>query len=163
VASALGTLMRAHRERRGLSQRALARAVGVTPAYISLIERGERRPEASVVERLAAALAGTDTQRTELRRAAGYADPEGALEPAPALAHLHRVIRDPALAPEQQATIEALVVTYAVGLVRRAREGKPLVADLAAPWQVRVLEAIQEKLTEDSQQADAYLNRLFDL
>jgi transcriptional regulator with XRE-family HTH domain len=155
--------MREHRERRGLSQRALARTVGVTPAYISLIERGERRPEAQVVERLAAALAGTEAQRAELRRAAGYADPHGPPATPPALAHLHRVIHDPSLAPEQQATIEALVVAYTIGLVQRAREGKPLVADLAAPWQVRVLEAIQEKLAEDSQQAHAYLNRLFDL
>jgi transcriptional regulator with XRE-family HTH domain len=155
--------MKEHRERRGLSQRALARAVSVTPAYISLIERGERRPEAQVVERLAAALAGTETQRAEFRRAAGYANPGSTRGAGPALTHLHRVIHDPALAPEQQSTIEALVAAYAVGLVQREREGKPLVADLAAPWQVRVLEAIQEKLAEDSQQADAYLNRLFDL
>jgi hypothetical protein len=81
----------------------------------------------------------------------------------PGLLHLHRVIHDPALTPEQRTTVEALAVTYAAGLVRRAKEGKPLVADLAAPWQTRVLEIIAEKMAEDSQRAEAYLHRIFDL
>jgi transcriptional regulator with XRE-family HTH domain len=44
------------RSRGSLSQRELADAVGVSPAYISRIERGERVPSLQLVERVARAL-----------------------------------------------------------------------------------------------------------
>ena len=58
----------------------------------------------------------------------------------------------------------ALVARYAQGLAARARAGKPLVADLAAPWQQRILEAMQEKMAEDFESfRDAYMRPSFDL
>ncbi len=39
-----GSLLRAYRESKRLSQNALARQVGVNPAYVNRLESGERRP-----------------------------------------------------------------------------------------------------------------------
>lgn len=44
------------REKQGLSQEALARSVGISPAYIALIESGERDPDAAIRRALARAL-----------------------------------------------------------------------------------------------------------
>lgn len=44
------------REKQGLSQEALARSVGISPAYIELIESGERDPDAAIRRALARAL-----------------------------------------------------------------------------------------------------------
>ncbi|MBU0921569.1 MAG: helix-turn-helix transcriptional regulator [Pseudomonadota bacterium] len=44
------------REAKGLSQDALARAVGISPAYLGLIEAGEREPDAAIRRALARAL-----------------------------------------------------------------------------------------------------------
>lgn len=48
--------MRAAREHRGLSVRRLAALAGLSPAYLSRIERGERGLSADVADRLEAAL-----------------------------------------------------------------------------------------------------------
>ncbi len=58
----------------------------------------------------------------------------------------------------------ALIVGYAQGLAARARAGKPLVSDMAAPWQQRILEAMQEKMSEDFESfRDSYTRPIFDL
>lgn len=44
------------RESKGLSQEALARSVGISPAYLGLIETGEREPDAAIRRALARAL-----------------------------------------------------------------------------------------------------------
>lgn len=52
------------RKRKGLSQRALARRVKVTDAYIAMLETGERKnPSLTILKRLAKAL---DVRLTEL-------------------------------------------------------------------------------------------------
>ncbi|WP_417779640.1 helix-turn-helix domain-containing protein [Stutzerimonas xanthomarina] len=60
-ASAPGTLPKfstllALREAKGLSQEALARLVGISPAYLGLIEGGERDPDNAIRRALARAL-----------------------------------------------------------------------------------------------------------
>lgn len=52
----LGAAIRAQRERRGLSQEALAPKAGVTPGTLSLIERGEANPTWGTVRGIASAL-----------------------------------------------------------------------------------------------------------
>jgi transcriptional regulator with XRE-family HTH domain len=53
----LGSVLRALRQGKGLSQRALAGRVGVTDAYIALIETGARKnPSLEVLKGLAKAL-----------------------------------------------------------------------------------------------------------
>ena len=44
------------REAKGLSQEALARSVGISPAYLGLIEAGEREPDTAIRRALARAL-----------------------------------------------------------------------------------------------------------
>lgn len=48
--------LRALREERNLSQDQLARAVGISPAYLTMIEKGERSPDAAIRRGLAFAL-----------------------------------------------------------------------------------------------------------
>src|SRR6476659_7121709 len=85
--------LRSARGSAGLSQRALARACGLTPAYMSLLEGGRRRPERGTVERIAAALSLDDAGQDRLLLAAGYA-PGSALAPAAtgALAEVQAVL-----------------------------------------------------------------------
>jgi transcriptional regulator with XRE-family HTH domain len=169
VSPAFGRLLRDLRVARGVSQRGLARAAGVTSAYVSLIEQGRRGPESGVVRALAGALALSVTDTASLLHAAGYASTVSTTkrdgdQAGNALARLRLVLDDPELTPQQRLSIESLVLIYATGLAARAKDGRPLVSDLAAPWQARVLETLQEKMTEDFEQfRDAYLNRVFEL
>jgi transcriptional regulator with XRE-family HTH domain len=52
----LGRSIKLCRTNRGLSQEDLAKKVGLSPSYISLIEKGDRDPAVSTVEKLATAL-----------------------------------------------------------------------------------------------------------
>jgi transcriptional regulator with XRE-family HTH domain len=53
LGQALGINVRRLRKERGLSQEALADAVGLAPTYVGQIERGLRNPTLDVVERFA--------------------------------------------------------------------------------------------------------------
>ena len=164
MSSFAATLQR-FRTAAALSQRALARASGLTPAYVSLLESSRRMPERPAVERLADALALAEADRAALLLAAGYA-PSGGVQGAPAgpLAEVAALLADTTFTPQQRATMATLVAAYAQGLAARVRAGKPLVTDLAAPWQARVLEALQEKMAEDFEAfRDAYMRPSFDL
>lgn len=44
------------REKHGLTQEALAHLAGISVSFVSLVERGERNPLLSTIERLAGAL-----------------------------------------------------------------------------------------------------------
>lgn len=53
----LGAVLKALREGKGLTQATLAKKAGVTEAYVSMIESGERKaPSLPVLRRLATAL-----------------------------------------------------------------------------------------------------------
>ena len=56
MSEAVGGLIRAARESRGMSKCDLMRASGMTPAQIGRLERGEVNPKASTIVRLAGAL-----------------------------------------------------------------------------------------------------------
>lgn len=162
-APSFAAALRQRREGVGISQRGLARASGLTAAYISLLEAGRRMPERAAVERLATALDADDEDRAALLVAAGYVAGRGAPLPGP-LSDVEALIAAPEFAPEQRALILALVEQYARGLVQRTRAGRPLVSDLAAPWQQRVLEAMDEKMTDDFNAfRDTYMRPSFDL
>ena len=65
VLLALGRTIRALREKRNLTQEALAEKASLDPTYISGIERGLRNPGIKNVARLAAALGVTTTKLVE--------------------------------------------------------------------------------------------------
>ena len=57
VAKRLGTVLKGLREGKGWSQQALAARVGVSDAYIAMLETGKRRnPSLALLQRLAKAL-----------------------------------------------------------------------------------------------------------
>jgi transcriptional regulator with XRE-family HTH domain len=61
-----GLKLQALRERAGLSQDALAKAIGVPQTFISRWERGERTPMWSAIQKLAVALdVSTEAFRTD--------------------------------------------------------------------------------------------------
>lgn len=68
---ALGRRIKALRERRGLSQPALADLAGISPGYPPRIENGDNCPSPVVLKRIAAAL---DADYNELATLAGYID-----------------------------------------------------------------------------------------
>ena len=163
--SSFAATLRRLRETAGLSQRGLAKRCGLTPAYLSLLEAGRRTPERGTVLRLAEALALQETSRAGLLHAAGYAEQgrAGARDPGP-LAEVEALLADKDFTPQQRTLMTALVAAYAEGLAARARAGRPLVSDLATPWQQRILETLQEKMAEDFESfREAYLRPSFDL
>lgn len=69
----VGPLLRTWRERRKLSQMALALDVGVSPRHLSFVETGRSRPSAELLLSMSEHLAVPLRQRNELLLAAGYA------------------------------------------------------------------------------------------
>ena len=157
--------LRRCREAAELSQRGLAKQCGLTPAYLSLLEAGRRMPERGAVERIGAALDLGPREMAELLLYAGYSAGVGAKAAlAGPLAAVEALLREAALTPNQRTLMTALITAYAEGLAARARAGRPLVSDLAAPWQQRILETLQEKMAEDFESfRDAYMRPSFDL
>lgn len=62
---ALGKAIRQLRDKRGMTQEALAHAAGVTVGHLSMIERGHSNPTWATVKAVAAAL---DVSMTELSK-----------------------------------------------------------------------------------------------
>lgn len=76
MADRFGPLLRQYREAGGMTQLALARAVGVNSGYISRLEAGARvAPAADLVHALATALALPPGPTDRLLAAAGYLPP----------------------------------------------------------------------------------------
>ena len=163
--SNFGATLRVLRERAALSQRGLARRCGLTPAYVSLLEGGRRMPERPTVERLAEALDLSSEDCGRLLLSAGYAAPVAAVAaPAGPLAVAESVIDDADLTPQQRDVIARLTALYVQGLTARIRAGRPLVSDLAAPWQQRILDVMDEKMADDfAAFRESYLRPSFDL
>jgi transcriptional regulator with XRE-family HTH domain len=60
LARIFGINVRRRRKERGLTQEALADAVGLAPTYVGQIERGQRNPTLEVVERFGRVLRVAD-------------------------------------------------------------------------------------------------------
>ena len=102
---AFGALLRRWRERAGLSQNALARRMGVNPAYVNRLEHGGRGAgNRELVEAAASALALGPAERDALLAAAGHWP--GALEelgPAdPSLRLVADVLADPTISAREK-------------------------------------------------------------
>lgn len=68
---ALGKAIRQLRDKRGMTQEALAHAAGVTVGHLSTIERGHSNPTWATVKALAAAL---DTSMIDVARGAAESE-----------------------------------------------------------------------------------------
>src|SRR5262245_57281036 len=93
------------RERAGLSQNALARRMGVNPAYVNRLEHGGRgASNRALVESAAAALELGAQERDRLLAAAGHWPAALAdLGPAdPSLRLVADLLADPSLAPDEK-------------------------------------------------------------
>ena len=101
-----GALLQAWRERAGLSQNALARRMGVNPAYVNRLEHGGRGAgNRELVEAVAEALALAPAERDALLAAAGHW-PAALIELGPADPSLRLVadlLTDPGLSPRERA------------------------------------------------------------
>jgi transcriptional regulator with XRE-family HTH domain/tetratricopeptide (TPR) repeat protein len=80
-ALALGTLLKRLRRAAGLTQVQLADRAGYSAVYIGMIERGERLPQDSVLDALAAALELAPGQHTALLASAHAAERSGDVSP----------------------------------------------------------------------------------
>lgn len=78
-------MLRQHRKSDGRSQMNLALDMGISPRHLSFLEKGRARPSATMVSRLADALALAPGDRNALLLAAGFA-PQAASMAAPGLA-----------------------------------------------------------------------------
>ncbi|MCL6564075.1 MAG: helix-turn-helix domain-containing protein [Firmicutes bacterium] len=118
----LGALLRTARKRLKLSLHAVAASVGMSPSYLSRIERGERRPPAPEVLRRLAPVLQLDTN--VVLEAAGYRDLTNVAElPHPYGMHPEEWrLAIAVLTPEDWEDVEALIRTK-VG--RHLRRPKP--------------------------------------
>lgn len=67
-----GSLLRALREQKGISQSALARRAGLDPSFVNRLESGQRGAERSVAETLIEALEISPTEGDRLLAAGGH-------------------------------------------------------------------------------------------
>ena len=125
----VGDLLRAWRERRRLSQMALALAADVSTRHLSFLETGRARPSREMLLRLAEHLAVPLRDRNTLLLAAGYAP-----------AYAERSLDDPALRVARQAIervlaghepCPALAVDRHWTLLAANRAVPPLIAGVA--------------------------------
>ena len=78
-----GKAMRELRRRKGVTQRALAQAIGVTPAYLSALEHGRRgRPTFELLQRIVGYFNIIWDEAEELFRLADASDPRVVIDTA---------------------------------------------------------------------------------
>jgi|GEM_PF-4664558 len=80
--ASVGDLLRRWRNKRGMSQEALALAARTTCRYVSFVENGRAAPTRAMIERLATPLQVTEPQYSMLFEAAGYLPSQPAHDPA---------------------------------------------------------------------------------
>lgn len=102
----VGDFIKQQREAAQHSIRDLAKAAGVSNPYLSQIERGIRRPSASILQQIARAL---EISSESLYVRAGILDPE-AHESSPSVPHA--IAADPHLTAEQKQTLLSVYRSY---------------------------------------------------
>lgn len=120
VMSALGAEVRAARERRNVSLRAMARKLEVSPSHLSLIERGRLRPSVEILWRIVSEF---ELSLDSLLSAAGEAAPDAApaaTSPVQRAAARRKVklahgVSWQRLTPALDAEVDFVFVEYGVG------------------------------------------------
>lgn len=130
-ANSFGERLRWWRDRRGLSQLALAGAAATTQRHLSFLESGRTAPSRTMVLRLADALALPLRQQNALLLAAGFAPAWHERDlAAPELAEVNRALT---FMLEQQEPYPAFVVDRRWNLLRANEGAGRLVAFLLGP------------------------------
>ena len=129
--SSFGSKLRWWRERRGLSQLALAAQADISQRHLSFLELGRASPSREMIDRLSAVLEVPLRQHNALRVAAGFAPvwQQADLE-APELAQISRAID---FMLEQQDPFPAVVVDRQWNLLRANAGAQRLVEFLVGP------------------------------
>ncbi len=115
-----GETMRRLREERGVTQKQMAKAIGVSPAYLSALEHGRRgTPSFDFLQRVAGYFNVIWDEAEELFRIAAFSDPRVVVDtaglPAAYTALANRFARElRQLSPETVAEIESLLEKAAV-------------------------------------------------
>jgi transcriptional regulator with XRE-family HTH domain len=121
----LGALLRTARKRAQLSLQAVAAQVGISPSYLSRIERGERRPPApDLLRRLASIL---HIERHVVLELAGYQEVHEAGEvPRPYGMHPEEwYLAQATFTPEDWEDVEALIRVKLDRYLKRRRPSEP--------------------------------------
>jgi transcriptional regulator with XRE-family HTH domain len=115
-----GTVLRRMRQAKGLTQRAIARAIGMDFSYFSRLETGRFNslPTRETIEKIAAAMSCTDEETAELLAAAGRISVE--MQERPALRRLYRTA-----AQLSHASLEALLAEAEERLQRQQAAQSP--------------------------------------
>lgn len=152
---AFATLLSQYRERAGLTQETLGKAVGLSPSTISRIERGERPPprRRATVLALAHTLQLSQEETDTLLTAAGFAPSQAAdLVLHPRDGTLYRIAQelrdlrlDPNLSGEQVRYVEETLLLLLRGL-RTAIQSMPTPTHASAPRET--LPAIERSLDQ---------------
>lgn len=117
----IGDRLRQERVRAGLSQRELARRLGVSPSLVSQLETGQSNPSVATLYSLVSEL---DLSLDRLVRGPGYADSDPPAEPPPIpLVHPHERkkieldsgVRWEQLTPANEEGVDFLLTVYEVG------------------------------------------------
>ncbi|MCL4543012.1 MAG: helix-turn-helix domain-containing protein [Chloroflexi bacterium] len=125
---AYGELLAQFRRRANLSQRALAKAVGVDPSYINRLEHGERQPPASNLTRALTAALKLDPTETDILVFSGGGLP-AALEklhwPDRTIVALADVLADPSVPLDEINDLRQIIEL----LLRRYVRHQPIIAE----------------------------------
>ena len=106
------------RRKRGISQAELSRRAGVDTSSISRLECGERDPSRDMAERLAEALACSQSERAVLLQAASY---HAGVQLDPALEGLNDYLTDPRNDAEERDQMRSCVESLTKLVAERQR------------------------------------------
>lgn len=109
-----GAKLKTYREKAGMSQNALGRASGLSPATINRLESGERSPSnRALVEQICDSLGLQGPERDDLLGSAGHAPDIYSLVPPsdPTLLAVAGVLGDPGVTSEDRGEFRAVIET----------------------------------------------------
>ena len=114
--TSFGSLLRAHRQRAGLSLLALGRRVKLDFSYLSRLERGQREPpRRGIILALAKAL-GLTGEETDVLLVAGGQLPQALSQLGPldtTVSQLTAILTDPAISPADRQRFRQVVALLA--------------------------------------------------
>jgi len=116
----LARVLRERREAIGTSKAEIARRVEVSESYVSMAERGKRRPSKSVLERWATALGWDELYTQQLLALAGHTSPVKYSTPSPRVPFAGGALHF----PQPRRMEKERVIQELLGVLSRAEESE---------------------------------------